>query len=91
MNSEIGTAPQRFQKGLRETGKIEDALYPNHLGRDWDERMMGERREMTANKKKKIESQAQVVLKEKERKHKCKEGVKILGYVTRNYVRHEAP
>lgn len=53
--------------------------------------MMGERQEMTANKKKKIESQAQVVLKEKGWNQECKEGVKVLGYVTRNYVRHESP
>lgn len=34
VNFEIGMAPQRFQKGLREKGKIGDVLYPNHLGRN---------------------------------------------------------
>ena len=35
----------KIHKGLREKGKTGDGPYPNHLGRDWDERRMGERRE----------------------------------------------
>ena len=44
-NFKIGMAPPRFHKGLREKGKTGDGPYPNHLGRDWDKRRMGERRE----------------------------------------------
>lgn len=51
VNFEIGMVPQRFQKGLTSTGRIGDALYPNHPGRDRDERMMGETQDMAANKR----------------------------------------
>lgn len=44
-NFKIRMAPPRFHKGLREKGKTGDGPYPNHLGRDWDKRRMGERRE----------------------------------------------
>lgn len=55
VNLEIGMVPQRLQKGLAETGKIGDARYPNHPGRDRDERMMGGMQDMAANKREKIE------------------------------------
>lgn len=79
VNFQIGMVPQRFQKGLTYTGKIGDALSPNHPGRARDERPTGETRDMVANKRAK--NRVQSAREEKARKEGWRDGAKVFRCV----------